>query len=99
MAMLVLDIGVNAIPGGGEGKAALSALMKDAAENPAGWRVLGAFTEEALGKGLKGGTSIQTIIETQAGDRLVQHTLLDRSGNVAEQHYRPMYKPRDVDKP
>lgn len=34
MAMLALDIGVNAIPGGGEGKAALSALMKDATQNP-----------------------------------------------------------------
>ena len=74
-------------------------VSSDAAENPGAWRVIGAFTEAALSKGLKGGTSIQTVIENQAGDRLVQHTLLDRSGNVAEQHYRPMYKPRDVDRP
>jgi hypothetical protein len=23
-----------------------------------------------------------------------QHTLLDKTGNIVEQHYRPMYKPR-----
>ena len=99
MAMLAVDIGVNAIAGGGEGNAALSRLMKDAAENPGAWRTIGAFTEAALNNGLKGGTSVQTISENQAGDRSVQLTLMDRSGNVVEQHYRPMYKPRDVDKP
>ena len=99
MAMLAVDIGVNAIPGGGEGKAAISRLMKDAAENPSAWRAIGAFTVAATRKGLKGGISVQTIIENQAGDRLVQHTLIDKSGNIVEQHYRPMYKPRDVDKP
>ena len=99
LAMLAVDIGVYAIPGGGEGKAALSALMKDAAENAGGWRTIGAFTEAATSKGLKGGASIQRIIENEAGDRLVEHTLLDKSGGVVEQHLRPMYKPRDVDKP
>lgn len=98
MGMLAFDLAINAVPGGGEGKAALSALMKDAAQNPSAWRVVGAFTEAAARKGLEGGTSIQKVIENQVGDRLVEHTLLDRSGNVVEQHYRPMYKARDVDK-
>ena len=87
------------IPGEGAAKGALSALMKDAAENPGAWRAVGAFTEAATRKGLKGGLSIQTIIENEAGDRLVQHTLLDKTGEVVEQHYRPMYKPRSgIDK-
>ena len=31
---LVIDIGSNAVPAGGEGKAALSALIRDATEHP-----------------------------------------------------------------
>lgn len=84
---------------GAVGKTALSALMKDAAQNPAAWKTIGAFTEAATRKGLQGGLSIQSVIKNQAGDRLVQHTLLDKAGNVVEQHSRPMYKARGVDIP
>lgn len=99
MAGLAFDIGINAIPGGGEGKAALSRLMKDAVENPGAWRTIGAFTEAATRKDLKGGLSIQRIIENQSGDRLVEHTLVDKSGKAVDQHLRPTFKPRDVDVP
>jgi hypothetical protein len=98
-ALLALDIGLAAVPGGEEGRAALSELMKHAADNPGAWRAVGAFTEAATRKGLKGGTSIQMIIENAAGDQLIQHTLLDKTGNVVEQHFRPMFKPRDIDRP
>jgi RHS repeat-associated protein len=84
---------------GAVGKAALSALMKDAARNPGSWRTIGVFTEAATRKGLRGGLSIQSVIENQAGERLVQHTLLGKHGNLIEQHFRPMYKPRAVDVP
>jgi RHS repeat-associated protein len=99
MAALIFDIGVNAIPGGGEGRAALSRLIKDASENPGAWRVVGAFTEAATNKAAKGGLSVQTVLRNEAGDQLVRHTVLDQSGKVIEEHYRPIYKPRDVDKP
>ena len=99
MAALIFDIGVNAIPGGGEGKAALSRLIKDASENPGAWRLVGAFTEAATNKAAKGGLSIQAVMRNEAGDQLVRHTVLDQSGKVIEEHYRPMYKPRDVDTP
>jgi uncharacterized protein RhaS with RHS repeats len=92
-AFLVLDIGANAIPGGGEGKAALSRLIRDATENPGAWRTIAAFVERAAGRRVRGGTSIQRVIENEAGQQLVEHTLLDRSGNVVEQHLRPMLKP------
>ena len=99
MAALVLDIGLNAVPGGGEGKAALSRLMKDAAENPGAWRAIAVFTEEAINKAAKGGLSIQTVIQNEAGDQLVRHTILDKAGQVIEDHFRPMLKPRAGDLP
>jgi uncharacterized protein RhaS with RHS repeats len=93
MAFLVLDLGVNAIPGGGEGKAALSRLMKDASENPGAWHTVGAFVESAISKKAKGGLSIQRVIQNEAGDQLVEHTVIDKGGKVVEQHFRPMLKP------
>jgi len=94
------------LPGGGYtaagksvGKSALSALMQDAADNPSNWRAVGSFTEEALNKKARGGVSVQTVLENQAGDRLVRHTVVDKSGNVIDDHFRPMFKPRDVDRP
>ena len=86
-----------AIPGGaGEGAAgknALSALMRDATENPGNWKSVGAFAEQAINRKAKGGVSVQRIIENQAGDRLVQHTVIDRLGNVIDDHFRAIFKP------
>lgn len=80
-------------------RTALSALMRDAEENPGNWRAIGAFTEEASSKAAKGGTSIQTILENKNGDRLVRHTVVKNNGEVLDDHYRPMYKPRTAGQP
>ena len=81
------------------GREAASRLINDVAENPANWKIIGSFTEAAPGRKAKGGLSIQTILENESGDRVVRHTILDRSGRVIEDHHRPMFKPRDVDRP
>jgi RHS repeat-associated protein len=81
------------------GREATSRLMRDFADNPENWKVVGSFTEAATSRKAKGGLSIQTIIENESGDRLVRHTVLDKSGRIVEDHYRPMFKPRDVDRP
>jgi hypothetical protein len=80
------------------GREAAGRLIKDAADNPDNWRTVGSFTEAATSKKAKGGLSIQTIVENEAGDRLVRHTVVDKSGRVIDDHYRPMFKPRDVDR-
>ena len=92
-AFLVLDIGANAIPGGGEGKAALSRLIRDATENPGAWRTVAAFVERATSKAARGGVSIQRVVENEAGQQLVEHTVLDKAGKVVQQHFRPELKP------
>lgn len=87
--------------GGGYGKLgreAASRLIRDVSDNPSNWKVVGTFTEAATNKKAKGGVSIQTIVENEAGDRLVRHTVVDKSGKVIDDHYRPMFKPRDVDR-
>jgi RHS repeat-associated protein len=87
--------------GGGYGKLgreAASRLIRDVSDNPSSWKVVGTFTEVATNKKAKGGVSIQTIVENEAGDRLVRHTVVDKSGKVIDDHYRPMFKPRDVDR-
>jgi len=97
MAALVLDIGSSAIPGGRQAKTAIRGLIGDAMANPSNWRAVASFTESA--QKAKGGLSIQTVVQNRSGDQLVRHTILDKSGNVVEDHYRPMLKPRDVDRP
>lgn len=82
------------------GKKALSALIKDATTNLKNWRTVGAFTEPATSKAAKDGISVQRILENDAGDQLVEHTVLDKAGDaVGGPHFRPNYKPRDVDRP
>jgi uncharacterized protein RhaS with RHS repeats len=93
MAALVFDIGVNAIPGGSEGKAGVRALIKDATENPGAWKSVAAFVEKATSKKARGGLSIQQVIQNETGDQLVEHTVLNKAGEVVEQHFRPMLKP------
>lgn len=86
----------------GSGKLAregVGQLIKSATDNPGGWKTVGSFTEAATNRKVKGGTSIQTIVENQAGDRLVRHTVVDKSGKVIDDHYREVFKPRDVDSP
>jgi hypothetical protein len=76
------------------------ALIRNATTNPHGWRTVGAFTEPATTKAARGGVSIQKVIENEAGDQLVEHTVLDKAGRAVDgPHYRPNYKPRDVDRP
>jgi RHS repeat-associated protein len=75
------------------GKTALSTLMKDATKNPKAWRTVGAFVEAAVNRKAKGGVSIQTILENDAGDRLVRHTILDKAGKILDEHFRDFIKP------
>jgi len=77
----------------GKGKAAVSSLMKDFADNPGNWKTVGALVETAVNKKAKGGVSIQTIFENESGERLVRHTVLTRAGKVIDDHLRPMAKP------
>jgi RHS repeat-associated protein len=93
MAALVLDIGSSAIPGGSEGKAGVRALIRDATENPGAWKSVASFVEKAVSKKARGGISIQRVIQNEAGDQLVEHTILNKAGEVVEQHFRPMLKP------
>ena len=74
-------------------KGALSALMKDAIDNPGAWRTMGAFVESATNRKARGGISIQAIIENASGDRLVRHTVVDKAGNVIDDHFRQFIKP------
>lgn len=90
---LILDLGVTAIPGGGEGKAALSRLIRDATENPGAWRTVAAFVEKAITREARGGVSIQRVVENEAGQQLVRHTILDQEGRVVEDHFRQVLKP------
>jgi len=75
------------------GKAALSLLIKDAVDNPGNWRTVGRFIEDAVNKRARGGVSVQQVIENAAGERLVRHTVLDKTGKVIDDHFRPMLKP------
>ena len=80
-----------ALPAGRSGRVA--SLMRDAADNPGNWKVVGSFVEAATNRRAKGGASIQTILENASGDRLVQHTVVSRTGKVLDDHLRPMFKP------
>jgi hypothetical protein len=80
-------------------RARVGDLIKDATDSPENWKTVGTFTEDAVNAKARGGVSIQTIVENEQGERLVRHTVLDKAGKVIDDHYRPMYKPRDVDKP
>lgn len=75
-------------------------LIKDATQNPGNWRTVGAFTEAATNKAAKGGVSVQRVVENEAGDQLVEHTVIDKTGKAVDgPHFRPNFKPRDVDQP
>lgn len=90
----VASSGLNlamALPAGRGGR--VGALIRDAADNPGNWKVVGAFAEAATNRRARGGVSIQTIVENADGDRLVRHTVVDRAGKVIDDHFRPMFKP------
>jgi hypothetical protein len=81
-------------------KEAVRLLIKDATENPGGWRSVGAFTEAATSKAARGGVSIQRVLENDTGEQLVEHTVVSKTGKVVDgPHFRRNYKPRDVDIP
>jgi RHS repeat-associated protein len=91
-----LGVGVRSIKGVAAGRA--RALIDDATTNPGRWRTISVHTEEATGRAARGGTSIQAVRENvQTGERLVEHTLVTKSGRVIDSHFRPMYKPRAGD--
>ena len=97
-------VGGLGLPGPGSlyakaGREVASRLIRDASNNPGNWKTVGSFTEAATNKKAKGGVSIQTILENQAGDRVVRHTVRDKSGKEIDDHYRLMYKERDADRP
>ena len=103
LAITAGGVGVGLVGfGGGYGKAGrevASRLIGDVTDNPGNWKTVGSFTEAAVNKKAKGGISIQTVMENEAGDRVVRHTVRDKSGKVIDDHYRPIFKPRDVDRP
>lgn len=92
MAGLILDIGSSAVPGGRQGKTAVRELIRHATDNPGAWKTVAAFVERAVSKKARGGVSIQRVIQNEAGDQLVEHTLRDKAGNVIEQHFRDHLK-------
>jgi hypothetical protein len=80
---------------GGELRAG-AAIVKDFIGNSSAWRRIGAFVEAATNRRARGGSSIQEIFENTAGDRVVQHTVVDKAGRAVDgPHPRPMYKPRE----
>ena len=88
--------------GGGYGRAGrevASRLINDVPTHPENWRVVGSFTEAATNRKARGGVSIQTVFENEAGDQVVRRTVRDRSGRVIDDHYRPVFKPRAEDLP
>ena len=93
MGGLILDIGSSAVPGGRQGKTAVRELIRHATDNPGAWRSVAAFVERAVSKKARGGVSIQRVIQNEAGDQLVEHTILNKAGDVVERHFRPMLKP------
>ncbi|HEX3927561.1 MAG TPA: RHS repeat-associated core domain-containing protein [Gemmatimonadales bacterium] len=83
------------VPGVAADRAAVGALIRDATENPGGWKTLGVFVEQATGRKARGGISIQRIIENAEGRQLAERTLINESGDVIEQHLRGFFKPQD----
>lgn len=81
----------GALPVGKLGKG--GALIRDALDNPGNWKVVGAFAEAATNRRARGGVSIQTIVQNADGDQLVRHTVVNRAGDVIDDHFRPMFKP------
>lgn len=82
------------------GKVAFSvqALLRDAVVNPGRWRTIAVHTEATTGRAVRGGTSVQEIVENvETGERLVWHSLFRRSGKLVDSHPRPTYKPRPGD--
>jgi len=75
------------------GKEALSALIRNATEHPEAWKTVAAFVEGATNKAAKGGVSIERVVQNEAGQQLVEHTVLDKAGKIIDQHFRPMLKP------
>ncbi|HUG39508.1 MAG TPA: RHS repeat-associated core domain-containing protein [Longimicrobiales bacterium] len=83
-----------ALPGGKGGKAA-RALVGDFLDNPGNWNRVGAFIEAATNRRARGGASIQEIFENADGERIIQHTVVDRAGRAIDgPHPRPWYNPR-----
>ena len=70
-------------------------IVEDFSANPNKWRSVSAHTEKATGRATRGGVSIQEIFENvETGERVVRHTVLNRTGRVIDEHLRPFYKPR-----
>jgi hypothetical protein len=101
LAITAAGVGAGIVGfGGGYGRAGrevASRLIRDASDNPRNWTTVGSFTEAATNKKARGGVSMQTIMENAAGDRVVRHTVRDKAGKVIDDHFRPVYKARDVD--
>lgn len=71
------------------GKGALRGLIRDAIDNPRNWKTVGALVESATNRKARGGVSIQRLLENDAGDRLVEHTVLDKAGKAIDgPHFR-----------
>ncbi len=76
-----------------------AALLQDIQANPHRWEAISAHTEKATRKGARRhGVSIQTVYRRMdTGETVVRHQVIDDSGRVVEDHFRPHYTPRAGD--
>ncbi|MCY2924499.1 MAG: hypothetical protein NT031_03520 [Planctomycetota bacterium] len=69
--------------------------LADIEANPGGWSIESLHAEAATSRLARGGVSEQIIYRNvQTGETIVRHRLTNAGGNVLEDHFRPMYKPR-----
>jgi len=74
-------------------------LVDDIRGNPQRWEAISAHTEKATRKGARRhGVSTQTIYRNKdTGEMIVRHTVTDDAGRLIDDHFRPIYKPREGD--
>jgi len=83
----------GAFLGGSAGRQGVSRLIQDATDNPKNWRTVEMLVEGATNRRARGGLSFQVVLQNAAGDQLVRHTVVSRTGAVVHNHLRPYIKP------
>ena len=76
---------------------ALRKLIQSITRSPEGWTAVASFSE-GFSRRARRGVNVQTIWENSAGDRLIEHSVFGRAGQLIHQsHYRGQYKPTASD--
>ena len=106
LGRIVAFVGLVTPATGGELRAAGAMLgggkkaVEDFLKNPGDWKRVGSFVEAATNRRARGGSSIQTIFERADGERVIEHTVVNKAGKVIDgPHPRPGFKPREGDLP